>query len=326
MMTNFFSDMRWHDGQAAHRQINNLQTSTPKVGQPPPLSTPATSTRYQSVESATSHRKTQQALTYDVDNHEGIKDKQVDPLTVGPPPPLQQIPIPDSHAWLPPIQSADDFSVPHHQRGETEGGNDLHANFAEPSGTMNQHCNIATENEVEHYRVQPHENGYMGIPGNNQQMSNVNAYQQGVMSTMPSQTYNSSVPAVYAQEKMVQNANQFHGYNDPQIVPGYVPMPGAHYQSGSFPISPPSRLIPNDGPINQRQDSFENYKVQYGKSKPAHEEVEVISSLKNQDEVEFLAERDPSLMPRPTTPGGESEEEKPEFFKQSEYIYITAEL
>ena len=327
----YCSNMRWPGGHAvAQSVINNLQTSTPKVGLPPPLSTPGKTDRHHRSENNVDDG-IQQQVQYAL--HPGQRSEPVcvntenedDLLAVSPRRTVNQAPSCDPHEWMPPVQSFD-VSNPQLQRGETEGGNDAEANFPETNTAINMYYNThdSVDDMNQHYNTRPQENGFMDAQIINQRVttpSTVRDDMQGRDAAGISYPYYSTAPAVFPHENRLptQGVDQFHGYNGSEMRMGYISMAGGHYQTSNFQMSPSQRLLSNEGPTPQRQDSFENYKVEYMRSKSPTSELEVRGSQKIHSETEFLAGKDPSLMSRPTTPGGESEDEnKIEFFKQGE--------
>ena len=332
MNLGYCSNMRWPGGHVVPQHvINNLQTSTPKVGLPPPLSTPGKTDRHQHSENNVDdgiQQQVQHAL------HPGNRSEPVcvngenddDLSAVSPRRTVNQAPSCGSHEWMQPVQSID-VSNPQFQRGETEGGNDAEANFPESNTAVNMYYNThdPADNMNQHYNTRPQENGFMNAQIINQCVTNPSTVQedmQGLDAAGISYPYYSTAPAVFPHENRLptQGAGQFHGYNGSEMRMGYIPMAGGHYQTRNFQMPPSQRLPSNEGTIPQRENSFENYKVEYMmRSKSPTSELEVRVSQKIHNEAEFLVGKDPSLLPRPTTPGGESEDEnKVEFFKQGE--------
>ena len=327
------SNARWPDGHGVQQHvINNLLTSTPKVGLPPPLSIPGKTKRHQYPENS-SDGVIQQQVQHTLRQGQGSEQvcansENEDDLSVtSPRPTVNQVPSYDPHEWMTPVQSVD-VSNPQLQRGETEGGNDAQANFPETNAAMNMYYNMhGPAGDVnQYYNIGSQENGFLDAQIKNQCVANpstVRENMQGRAAAELSYPYYNTTPAVFLHETRLptQGAVQYHGGNGSELQMGYMPMAGGHCQTSNFQISPSQRLPSNEGQTPRRQDSFENYKVAYMRSKSPTSELEVIGSQKIRNEAEFLAGKDPSLMPRPTTPGGESEDEnKIEFFQQGEFV------
>ena len=330
MSLGYFSNMRWPGGHGVPQHvINNLQTSTPKVGLPPPLSTPGTTNRHQHSDN-NGGGGIQQQVQHALHQGQGSEpvclnsESEDDRFALSPRSTVNQVPSCDPHEWMPPVQSLD-VSNPQFQRGETEGGNDAEANFPEINTAMNMFYNTQ-DNANQHYNTRPQENGFVDAQIINQYLTNPSAVRedmQGRAAAGLSYPYHNTAPAVYPHENRLptHGADQFHGYNGSEMPMEYIPMVSGHCQMSNFQMSPTQRLLSKEGSTAQRPDSFENYKVEYTRSKSPTSELEVIGSQKIHSEAEFLAGKDPSFMPRPTTPGGESEDEnKIEFFKQGKFV------
>ena len=104
--------------------------------------------------------------------------------------------------------------------------------------------------------------------------------------------------------------------------------PSGNFNGEAFPMSPPQRLKAEEMAPTQSapkpSEGFDHYKVQYMRSKSPTTEVSEVTtgSGKITEDQEYLG-KDPANMPRPTTPGGESEDDgNLEYFKPSKLKHI----
>ncbi len=246
--------------------VGNVQTSTPKYGQPPDLSTPYSAARYSSVTEPLYEGQSpaRPASAYDIDRYKGSD--------------VHQEGTSSSPSRLLARTSQSDLVYPQPLRGKTEGGNDMREYYVEPQDDTDM---VGNNDALLHSAGQ---------------QKNSHTHHNTSSTVVHPYTYNTA-PPVFHQDSLlpVPNGTRFTGYRDKQDFHD-----AGQFQAQLSSTSPAQKLGTTERAHLYSEEQYENYKVQYGKSDPSKD---------------FPADGSSATIPRPTTPGGESEDaSKEEFF------------